>query len=412
VTLTATGRPAVAQTHAVRVGPATGYSDVSPKQVVRTSGNVPYLVATNCDSYPCTSASQTVRVWRGNSTNVPTAFSRMDAGHEPGDAGSVAAAIDGNDTIHILWQDRNGASSTRIRYNTFNTTAGLWGTPEVVEASVGSAEDGGQGDSFVALAVDANGQAHAAYLFHDGTRRRLAYKNRVSGSWNARTLIDNNSYGTNEKAWVPNIAFDTAGRRVFAWMTGAFNEDRNGVIRVRVMDTDDTLGTRADVSTATAKVGIDQSTSLLANGTLHIAWIAGGTPGNEFVRYAFAPQGKNPTFTANNPANGDTHNPSIGPGTSGGIRIYGHGSESTDDNSLYYWEGTGGSGGWSVRRPYSTGSFDSSVSTRWSQYFHRFPLTLDVVYWDQNYPNDLYYGADVVTGSTAPSAPTNLRIVP
>jgi hypothetical protein len=392
--------------HAIKVGAATGYTDVSPKQVVRTSGNIAYLIATNCDSYPCTSPSQTVRVWKGNSAGVPTTFTRKDSAREPSDTSSVAAAIDGSDTIHIVWQDRNGASNTRIRYSTFNTTTDLWGTPEDVEGNVGAAEDSGQGDSFVALALDANGKPHVAYLFHDGTRRRLAYKNRVSGGWSARTFIDDNAYGTNEKAWVPNIAFDTAGRRVFAWLTGAFNGETDGVIRVRVMDLDGTLGTRADVSTATAKVGIDQSTSLLCDGKIHIAWILGGAPGNEFVRYASATESKNPTFVANHPANADTHNPSIAPGGAGTIRIYGHGSESPNNDSIFYWEGTGGGGAWSARTLYATGSFDASVSARWSQYFHNHPLTLDIAYWDQNYPNDLYYGADVIAGCAATVAPT------
>jgi len=401
--------PAAAQTpatHSIRVAAASGYTDVSPKQIVRTSGNVVYIVATNCDNYPCESSSQTVRVWKGSTSGAATSFVRMDAAHEPADAGSVACAIDGTDTIHIAWQNRNGTSNTRIRYSTFNTATGLWGTAEDVEPNVGAAEDSGQGDSFVALALDAGGKPHAAFLFHDGTRRRLAYRNRVSGAWSARTLIDDNTYGANQKAWVPNIAFDTAGRRVFAWLTGAFNADTNGVIRVRVMDTDGTLGTRADVSAATAKVGIDQSTSLLCDGRIHIAWILGGSPGSEFVRYAFAAEGKNPVFTLNNPANADTHDPSLGPGPSGKIRIYGHGSESPNDDSLYYWEGAGGTGSWTGRNPYATGPFDGSVSTRWSQYFYSFPLTLDIAYWDQNYPNDLYYGADVIAGCSTNVTPT------
>jgi hypothetical protein len=408
--------PVAAQTpaaHAIRVGPGSGYTDVSTKQIVRTSSNVVYLVATNCAAYPCTQSSQTVRVWKGNGTGASTSFSRQDAAHEPADAASVASAIDAADVIHIVWQDRNGASNTRIRYATFNTATNVWGPAEDVESNVGAAPDAGQGDSFVALALDAIGRPHVAFLFHDGTRRRLAYKNRVSGSWGGRTLIDDNAYGSNEKAWVPNIAFDTAGRRVFAWLTGAFNEDRNGVIRVRVMDTDGTLGVRADVSAATAKVGIDQSTSLLCNGQIHIAWILGGASGSEFVRYAFATEGKNPVFTANHPGSADTHNPSLGPGPAGKIRIYGHGSESPNDESLYYWEGSGGAGPWSGRNAYATGTFDSSVSTRWSQYFHAFPLTLDVAFWDQDYPNDLYYGVDVFGAPppSPPAPPTNVRIV-
>jgi hypothetical protein len=408
----AAGAPVGAQTpstHAIPVGAASGYTDVSPKQIVRTSGNVVYIVAVGCDAYPCMESSQTIRVWRGDGTGAQTAFSRQDSAHEPVDAGSVAAAIDATDTIHIVWQDRNGGSNTRIRYATFRTAISLWGTPDTAEANVGAADDSGQGDSFVALALDANGKPHLAYLFHDGARRRLVYKHRVTGFWGLRTFVDDNPYGPNEKAWLPNIAFDSAGRRVFAWLTGGLNGDSNGVIRVRVMDVDGTLGVRADVSTATAKVGIDQSTSMLCDGRIHITWILGAAAGGEFVRYAYAAEGKNPVFTANHPANADTHNPSLGPGPDDTIRIYGPGSESPNDDSLYYWEGTGGAGSWSGRTQYSNGAFDSSVSTRWSQYFFAFPQTLDIVYWNQNYPNDLYYGADGLP--TALAAPTNMRIM-
>jgi hypothetical protein len=404
-----------ALTHAMNWG-GGGYTDVSPKQVVRTSGNIAYLIATNCDNYPCVDASQTVRVWKADSVGVPSTFTRQDSAHEPVNTGAAAAAIDASDTIHIVWQQRSGGVTQSIMYTTFNTATGLWGTAfQAVETGLGSAQDIGQGDSFMALALDANGKPHVAYLYWDGAMRHVGYKNRVSGSWSARTTIDDNVYNGNEKAWLPNIAFDTSGRRVFAWLTGAFNEDTNGSIRVRVMDIDGTLGTRADVSLNNSKVGIDQGTSLLCNGMIHIAWILNGPPSTTFVQYAYAPEGKNPTFTLNNPAGDaqspspDTHDPSLGLGGPGKIRIYGHGSTpagggtaNSDNENLYYWEGTGGGGTWSARLPYVLGgSHDASVSTRWSQYFYNYPLTLDVDYWDDNYPNILYYGADVIAGCPA-----------
>src|SRR5687768_11139511 len=117
-------------THAIPVGAGSGYTDVSPKQIVRTSGNVVYIVAVGCDAYPCMQSSQTIRVWKGEGTGAVTAFSRQDSTREPVDAGSVAAAIDATDTIHIVWQDRNGVSNTRIRYATFRTAISSWGTPE------------------------------------------------------------------------------------------------------------------------------------------------------------------------------------------------------------------------------------------------------------------------------------------
>lgn len=391
-------------TTSFNVGAGTGYSDVSPKQVVRTSGNRAYLVAIDCVSYPCTASGQTVRVYKGNTTGIPSSFARQDSGNEPADAGCVGCAIDGSDVIHLVWYDRNGASNSRIRYATFSTSTDTWGTKENVDGDLGaSLPDGGQGDQMCAIALDSNGKAHVAYLYHDGTRRRLAYRHRVSGSWSSLTSgIDNNTYTGNRKAWHPNLAFDTGGRRVFAWHVGAFNGDVDGQVCVRVMDTDDSLGTRADVGAATSKVGIDQSTSLLCNGTVHTTWILGTVGGgnDEYVRYAYATEGKNPSFSTNHPTNADTHNPALGLGGSGKLRIYGHGSEGgAGDDNLYYWEGTGGAGAWSGRNAYATGEFDSSVSVRWSQYFHQRPDMLDTVFWDQDYPNDLYFASEDVHSS-------------
>lgn len=379
----------------LNVGSGTGYTDVSPKQVVRTSGNTVYLIATNCDSYPCTANTQTVRVYKGDSTGVPTSFTRKDSANEPADAGTCAAAIDGSDVIHIVWQDRNGGSNTRVRYNTFSTSTDTWGTAENIDANVGSAPDDGQGDQWCSIALDSNGKAHVAYLYHDGTRRRVAYRNRVSGTWTSITNPDDSTYTGNRKAWHPCIAFDSSGRRVFAWEVGAFNEDTDGQICVRVMDTDDSFGTRQDLGSTTAKVGIDQSTSLMCRGgVIHIAWILGGTPGTEYIRYAYASEAKTPTFSTNHPTNLDSHNPSIAPGPNGKVRIWNHGSESTADDNMYYLESNGGSDTWSSRQLFASGAFDASVSARWSQYFWNFTNTLDIAFWDQNYPNNLYYGCD------------------
>lgn len=394
-------------TTTLNVGAGTGYSDVSPKQVVRTSANRAYLVAIDCASYPCTASGQTVRVYKANATGVPASFARQDSANEPADAGVVGCAIDGSDNIHLAWYDRNGGSNSRIRYAVFATSTDTWGTKEIVDADLGaSLPDGGQGDQMVTIALDGNGVPHVAYLYHDGTRRRLAYRHRIGGTWSSLTNgIDDNTYTGNRKAWHPNLAFDTSGRRVFAWSVGAFNGDVDGQQCVRVMDTDDSLGTRVDVGTATAKVGIDQSTSLLCTGTIHVTWILGTVGGgnDEYVRYAYATESKNPSFSTNHPANADTHNPSLGPGASGAIRIYGHGSEGgAGDDNLYYWEGAGGAGAWSGRTAYASGTFDSSVSTRWAQSFYTNPTHLDTVFWDQDYPNDLYYSVDVVAEPPPP----------
>ena len=44
----------------VRIG--AGFTDVSPKQLVRTSDNVLYVVVADCQQYPCKDIAQTIHV--------------------------------------------------------------------------------------------------------------------------------------------------------------------------------------------------------------------------------------------------------------------------------------------------------------------------------------------------------------
>ena len=90
--------------HRVRIAPASGFTDVSPKQLARTSDNTVYIVATNCDAYPCTASAQTVRVWKGDVAGTPGPFARKDAPHEHPDAGSPAVDIPGPNIPNIFWQ--------------------------------------------------------------------------------------------------------------------------------------------------------------------------------------------------------------------------------------------------------------------------------------------------------------------
>jgi hypothetical protein len=105
-----------------------------------------------------------------------------------------------------------------------------------------------------------------------------------------------------------------------------------------------------------------------------------------------------------------THNPSLGPDGSGGIRIYGHGTpaptyQDHGDNLYSFHKGTGATTweGWTV---YASGTYDASVTTRWAQFFEAHPEEVDIAYWGDAYPNQLYVGTDGVGGvSTATTMP-------
>lgn len=387
-----------------------GYTDVSAKQLVRTSGDRLYAVVMECDAYPYQSGDRLI-IKRASSTGVPAGYTEFVQASIT-DVNTVAVAIDGNDKIHVLMPTRSGG----LNYRVWLTSTDAWeATAESVDT--GLETNTGQGDQQAAIALDSSGIPHICYIKSDGTRRRLYYRNRSGGSWSAATLVDDQSFGTNERIWTPNIAFDTAGRRVFLWVRGTFNDTADGELFVRTRETNDTWNTTVMISSANALLtGIDQSSSIVItpDNRYHVTWMNGSTtPANKYIRYAYSDDA-GATWTRNDPGSGTqaTHNPSLGY-TTGRLRIYGHGTPDSGNHgeNLYYFESTDNGATWSSWTQFVTGTnYDSSVATRWSQYHYSSPTTIDVAYWDDNYPNVLYVGTSLTgaafTGTLAGASST------
>ena len=406
--------PGATSNYSVQVG--AGYSDVSPKQLVRTTGNVLYTIAINCDSYPdftATGLTQTVRAHKANTTGVPSGFARKDSANEPAGAVTVAAAIDGSDQIHIVWVARSSVSNARyLRYAVFDTATDTWGSVTTVASDL-DYDDIGQGDQACALALDADGVPHVVYLGTAGSgtlaNRRVYYRNRIGGSWSSATQVDSGvSYTGNQKAWHPNLAFDPAGRLLVLWLRGTFNDTADGTVYSRVYA--GSWGSTVAVSSAGgALTSIDQSTSILisAGGRYHTTFInASTTHSQKYIRYRYSDD-QGATWSANDPASGlqATHNPSLG-WTGSKLRIMGHGTPDASNHgqNLYFFEGDGGAASWGTWTQFVAGTnFDSSVNARWSQFHHHYPATLDVAYWNDNYPNVLYAGTEVFKLDIAPA---------
>jgi len=381
-----------------------GYTDVSPKALVRTADNRLYAGVSTCDNYPCALTTQMLHMYRADSTGVPTGFTRKDSTHEPGGIAQWAVAIDGSDVIHVVFNTRStdGGNVNALKYVTFNTATDLWGNVEIIDNGISFGEDAaGQGMQSVALALDANGKPHIVYLA--GAARRVTYRNRIAGSWSAASLLDSGvAYSGNEKAWHPNLAFDPNGGILVVWLRGTFNGANDGTLYSRMRATDGTWGSPVNLSqTNAARTTIDQSTSILItpNGRYHVAWI---TQPDDYIRYSYSDD-RGSTWITNSPGSGKTvsHNPSLGDDGAGRIRIYAHGTPSPSPDghgdNLYYFSGAGGSGLWSSFTFYVTGTYDSSVNTRWSQFFYHYPSMLDIAYWNDSYPNVLYIGSEVAT---------------
>jgi hypothetical protein len=382
------------------VSVGAGYTDVSSKQLVRTSENRLYVAASNCEAYPCTAVSQTIRMYRANASGVPSGFTRVDLAREPGGVAGWAIAIDGDNLIHVAWTDRSsdGNQINRVRYTTFNTANDTWGTAETVDSF--TFELGGQGVQSVALVLDATGNPHLVYLKGTGNNpdRRIYYRNRIGGSWsNAQQIDDTISYTNNQRAWHPNLAFDPDGRLLVLWERGTFNDTADGTIYSRVRATNSSWGSAVAVSSQEgALTSIDQSTSIVItpDGTYHTAYVnASTTHSQKYIRYRYSTD-QGATWKSNDPGGGTqaTHNPSLGL-SNGKVRIYGHGTPDSANHgeNLYYFESNGASATWGSWTKIITGTnYDSSVNVRWSQYFYNFPTTTDFAYWDDKYPNQLF----------------------
>jgi len=203
----------------VQVGP--GYTDVSPHQVVRTSANVLYVITPN-GTFFSNNKTATLVISKGNKAGIPTSYSVQDAAHSPGTPktgittrGGIStsgSAIDGSDVIHSVWLDNQGSSTPgNVYYAQFSTKTGKWGPATLIDGTTGWS---GYvvGDQGVTIALDAKGAPHVLWTAKVGSRLRIKYSNRVSGTWSKPVLADETAV-TLFNAWHPTMAFAPNGDR-------------------------------------------------------------------------------------------------------------------------------------------------------------------------------------------------------
>lgn len=403
---TALYNPAIGgrESWSVAVG-GDGYTDGNPKQIVRTSGDRAYIVVMECDAYP-SQAGDVMFVYRANQTGIPNTFTQFATG--VADAATVAVGIDASDDIHVAWHSRTGG---QLFYRVWDTATDAWAAAaETVETGLETGT--GQGDTRLSLALDSDGVAHIVYLKSDGTRQRISYRNRVGGTWSSATQLDSGvTYGSNERAWLPNVIFDMLGNRVASWHRGTFNATTGGACFVSVYRSG---AWQTPVNVGASWIEIDNNASLMAtvdganDNRIHLAFVDAAANTDEEIRYYYSDDA-GATWTDNHPGSGtaQTHNPVLGPGPNLTVRIYGHGTPDASDHGddITYFQGDGGGATWGTRQTLVVGTdFDSSVNTRWSRYHHHSAGTLDIAYWDDDYPNLLYYGGALVNQSLRANA--------
>jgi hypothetical protein len=237
------------------------------------------------------------------------------------------------------------------------------------------------------------------------------YANKASG-WSAPKRVDDVTLNGNFRTLHPTIAFTGANDLVVTWLAGTFNYVPDGSIHVRTRSSTGAWAASQMINDPNgAMTTIDNGPSLLItpDGTIHLTFVAANPP--DQVRYWYN-TGTGWRGDRQPPAQ-ITHDPSLGPDSNGGIIIYGHGTPLPDfmghGDNLYSFHKTA-TGSWEPWTLFTTGAFDSSVSTRWAQFFQAFSQTVDVAYWADASPNVLYIGTDVFSPSGIPAAAPQPRL--
>ena len=333
---------------------------------------------------------------KGNGAGTPSGFTALDTADEPqatytnDSIGASAIAIDGNDLIWVAFTQRAGTGTMQVE--TFDTTMGVWSTTPSDEQPTNYTTFG-QGDEGVAIALDASGAPHVAFTQADSSGlRHVMYTNRVGGSWSTPLQVDDEAIPSGMNAMHPTIAFAADGSLLFAWLDGGA-EYTAGTIRTRVRSASGTFSPSKPIG-GQALSSIDDGPSLLitADGTRHLTFV----DPNVYAKYWYSSDGI--TWNGDRqPPSQQTHDPSLGSDGASGVYIYGHGTPQGEidgtGTNLYRFHLTAGMKAWSSFALWATGPYDCSVSTRWSQFFMRFPTELDSLYWNSAVtPNQLLLG--------------------
>ncbi len=388
----------------VKVGP--GYTDVSPHQLVRTSGNFVYVITPTGMAYR-SNTTATLVVSKGNVVGIPTAYAAQDVVHSPGTAktgitttagvSSSASAIDGTDVIHSVWIDNQGNTkgvSGDVYYAQFSTKTGKWGPATLLDGATGWT---GYvvGDQGVNIALDKNGAPHVCWTAKVSGKLRIKYSNRTGATWSKPVLADETAV-TAINAWHPTLAFAPNGDLLLAYVDGLGGYSHDGAIRTRLRHASGTWAATITIPIGNVYTGIDNGPSLMitADGRQHIAF-TGTVSDIQYWYNAGSGWVSDEPLTKGMPQ--ISHDPSLGPdGTANGIYIYGHGTpvpvRGIGPNLYRFHKPAGGVWGpWIeiVPDPHTptANHVDCAVSTRWSQFFFNSPTTVDFGYYSELTPN-------------------------
>ena len=378
----------------------SGNTDPTPRQLVRTSKNVLWIVAPTGTVYTATAPTTTsLYVWGANRPGTPDNFRPYDDTHAPGGGvNTSASAIDGADLIHSVW-----ITPGRASYGVFNTATRLWQGQIPLEDTNWTSY--GQGDEGAGIALNAQGVPYAVWNYVSGGQLHIHLAIRQGGVFGTPMQVDD--VDVNGGARHPAVGFAPSGDFVVSWIDSDGGYSSAGTVRTRVLHPNGQWDPSYAVPNDTAGGSLDQSCSLLitADGIRHITFL---NTANQIRYYYDAGSGwqgdQQPPYQI-------THDPVLGPDGAGGLYIYGHATPEPDyrglgDGKLRLHKPAGATA-WGAYNLIQDGYIDDATSARWSQFFHNHPNEVDFTWWNHNPVHTLqgdaagYYieaGVQTVTG--------------
>lgn len=337
-------------------------------------------------------------LWK--SADSGSSWSEQDASNNPScstitDHKDVSAAIDSAGIIHLIYFDAVMYEPPPIKYVTFDTSSGTFGTPATALTITGGGLIAGE----LALAVDSNDKPHVVVGGYSSTLpggAQIQYANKVSGSWSSvvssglvssTAAAEQVDIAINEDN-IPEVAFSApqdAG--TYSTITAAVGNANNA-----------TSFTLQSVSTTAAIPIAGQGASIAVDST-----------GNTWVGY-ITESGDNVTLIKHNDTDAwSTWQTAAQSGNAGqnptiaavGDTLYIFYENDTNDISYDSYNGS-----WAGEAIVATGTYQD-VHVRWSEYNNNSPTALDFLYSDGT---DVWWNVLGGSGGTGTLAANNMTI--
>ncbi len=248
----------------------------SPSLVVDMSGNV-HVAWHDTSDFQGSGTDYDIFYKMRNATTNTWTMTEVISTWSPGDSVSPVLALDGTDTVHLVWCDSTeylGSGLFRdVFYRARDATTRTWSDTELVstESTLGTMN--------VVLIAEATGNLHIAWTdvtdyAGAGTDEDVFYKfrNATTGTWMTAEVISTES--TND-SFSPCLALDTDGTVHVAWedYTDYNGAGMDGDVFYKQKNiTTGTWTTTVVVSTESTESSWKPSLAVDMKGTVHVAW--------------------------------------------------------------------------------------------------------------------------------------------